>query len=210
MLRRARDRFIAGPAASSPPTPPRPIEDFTPDVVVADAFLSGRSSPPRPIGVARGVARANIWMMPIPRDPAIGPGFAPASTVFGRRRDAAIGGASQSLFHGPGCRPSTRPDAEYGSDPLSSFYEQALGADRSSCSAVRPSITPSRSVPGQRSLYGPILDDPNGWQPWISPWSDAQRAATSPGGLQFHLPEPGTGPAPRRRRPCRTCPCTPS
>jgi UDP:flavonoid glycosyltransferase YjiC (YdhE family) len=129
MLRRARDRFVAGPAAEFAADTADTIDAFTPDAVVADAFLFGSIIAAQGSALPVALLVPNIWMMPSRGTPPIGPGFAPAKTVLGRSRDAAMVAIVNRLFRA-GLPPVNSARSEYGLAPLSSFYEQALGVER--------------------------------------------------------------------------------
>src|SRR5579863_8712489 len=128
MLQRVRDRFIAGPAAEFAADTAEAIEEFRPDVVVPDAFLFGSIIAAQAVGLPVALVVTNIWIMPTPGTPTIGPGFALAKTVLGRMRDGALRAVVNHLFRA-GLPPINRARAEHGLPPLSSFYDQALAAD---------------------------------------------------------------------------------
>ncbi len=172
MLRRARDRFIAGPAAEFAADTADTIDAFTPDAVVADAFLFGSIIAAQGSALPVALLVPNIWMMPSRGTPPIGPGFAPANTVLGRSRDAAMVALVNRLFRA-GLPPVNSARSEYGLAPLSSFYEQALGVDRILVLSSPAFDYAASSVPANVRYVGPILDDPEWAQPWISPWADA-------------------------------------
>jgi len=170
MLKRVRDRFIAGPAAEFAADTAEAIEHFQPHVVVPDAFLFGSIIAAQAAAVPVALVVTNIWIMPTPGTPTIGPGFALAKTVLGRTRDAAIRGVVNRLFRA-GLPAINRARAAHGLDPLSSFYAQALAADLIVVLTSPVFDYASRSVPDNVRYVGPILDDPNWVEPWVSPWS---------------------------------------
>ena len=61
------------------------IDAFSPDAVVADAFLFGSIIAAQGSALPVALLVPNIWMMPSRGTPPIGPGFAPAKTVLGRQ-----------------------------------------------------------------------------------------------------------------------------
>ena len=74
-----------------------------------------------------------------------------------------------------GLPPVNAARSEYGLAPLSSFYEQALVAERILVLTSPAFDYASTSVPANVRYVGPILDDPDWAQPWISPWTEADR-----------------------------------
>jgi len=170
MLKRVRDRFIAGPAAEFAADTAEVIEEFQPDVVVPDAFLFGSIIAAQAAKLPVALLVANIWIMPTPGTPTIGPGFALAKTVLGRTRDGVMRGVVNRLFRA-GLPPINRARAAHGLTPLSSFYDQALMADLILVLTSPVFDYAARSVPANVRYVGPILDDPDWVEPWTSPWS---------------------------------------
>ena len=170
LLARARDRLIAGPAADHAADTTEAIDAFGPDVVVPDAFLFGSIIAAQ--GASRPVALLvpNIWIMPTPGTPPMGPGFAPAKTVLGRSRDAVMLAVANRLF-GAGLPPVNAARAAYGLAPLSSLYDQALSAPRILVLTSAAFDYASPMVPPNVRYVGPVLDDPEWARPWSPPWS---------------------------------------
>ena len=83
LLRRARDHFIAGPAADFAADTAEAIAAFHPDVVVPDAFLFGAMVAAQGASLPVVPLVPNIWIAPTPGTPPMGPGFAPAKTFLG-------------------------------------------------------------------------------------------------------------------------------
>jgi len=169
MLKRARDRFIAGPAAEYAADTDRAIEAFRPHAVVADAFLFGAIIAAQAASLPVALLVPNIWIMPSRGAPPIGPGFAPAKTVLGRTRDAAMLALVNRLFRA-GLPPLNAARSERGLAPLGDFYDQALQADRILVLTSPAFDYASTSVPANVRYVGPILDDPEWAQPWRPPW----------------------------------------
>ncbi|HVA03767.1 MAG TPA: glycosyltransferase [Acidimicrobiales bacterium] len=174
LLQRVRDRLIGGPAADFAADTAAAIEEFHPDVVVSDAFLFGAVIAAQAATLPVALLMSNIWMMPTPGSPAIGPGFAPAKTVLGRTRDAAMTAVVNRLFR-KGLPAVNQARARYGLGPLASFYDQALSADQILVLTNAVFDYASSSVPGNVRYVGPILDDPIWVKPWTPPWPDSDR-----------------------------------
>jgi MGT family glycosyltransferase len=169
MLKRFRDVFIAGPSADYAADTAEAIEAFKPDAVVPDAFLFGSIIAAQAASLPVALLVSNIWVMPTPGTPPIGPGFAPAKSGLGRTRDAAMLAIVNRLFRG-GLPPINSARRAHGLAPLTSFYEQALGADRILVLSSPAFDYAAPSVPANVSYVGPILDDPNWAEPWAPPW----------------------------------------
>jgi len=172
MLQRIRDRFIAGPANEYASDTADAIQAFAPDAVVSDAFLFGSIIAAQAASLPVAVLVPNIWVMPTPGTPPIGPGFAPAKTIFGRTRDVAMLATVNRLFR-RGLPAVNAARAEHGLAPLSSFYAQALAADRILVLTSPAFDYASASVPDNVRYVGPILDDPSWVAPWTPPWPEA-------------------------------------
>ena len=169
MLGRARDRFIAGPAAEYAADTAETIDAFGPDVVVPDAFLFGSIIAAQGASLPVALLVPNIWIMPSRGTPPMGPGFAPAKTVLGRTRDAAMLAVVNRLFRA-GLAPVNAARSAHGLAPLSSFYDQALTVDRILVLTSPAFDYAAPLVPANVRYVGPILDDPGWARPWTAPW----------------------------------------
>ncbi|MDR3649643.1 MAG: glycosyltransferase [Acidimicrobiales bacterium] len=170
MLGRARDRFIAGPAAEYAADTGEAIDSFRPDAVVPDAFLFGSIIAAQGASLPVALLVPNIWIMPSRGTPPMGPGFAPAKTVLGRSRDAAMLALVNRLFRA-GLAPVNAARSAHGLAPLSSFYDQALGVERILVLTSPTFDYAAPTVPANTRYVGPILDDPGWTQPWTAPWA---------------------------------------
>jgi MGT family glycosyltransferase len=170
LLQRARDRLIAGPAADHAADTAEAIEAFRPDAVVPDAFLFGSIIAAQAASLPVALLVPNIWIMPTPGTPPLGPGFAPAKTVLGRTRDAAMLAIANRLFRA-GLPAVNAARSANGLAPLTSFYDQALSAERILVLTSATFDYASSAVPANVRYVGPILDDPDWAQPWSPPWS---------------------------------------
>lgn len=174
LLQRVRDRLIGGPAGDFADDTAAAIEALRPDAVVSDAFLFGAIIAAQAARLPVGLLVTNIWIMPTPGSPPIGPGFAPAKTALGHVRDAAMRAAVNRIVR-KGLPPVNRARARYGLAPLSSFYDQALSADRILVLTNALFDYASSSVPANVHYVGPVLDDPGWVEPWTPPWPDSDR-----------------------------------
>jgi MGT family glycosyltransferase len=170
LLQRLRDRFIAGPAARFAADTSDAIASVRPDALLADAFLFGSVIAAQAASLPVVLLVSNIWVMPARGTPPIGPGFAPARSALGRGRDAAMVAVVNRLFR-KGLPAVNRARAEYGLAPLSSFYDQALAADRILVLTSPEFDYAAATVPANVAYVGPILDDPEWAGSWTPPWS---------------------------------------
>ena len=91
--------FLAGPA-------PRWAEDTRAelaarpvDVVLADFALPVALIPAKQLGLATATLMPNIWIIPTPGIPPLGPGFLPAKSFIGRARDAILRSLTERVFN---------------------------------------------------------------------------------------------------------------
>ena len=169
MLARARDRFIAGPAARYAADTLDAIAEHRPDAVISDYMLFGAHIAAEKAKLPAGALVPNIWPIPAPGVPPFGPGFAPAKTFLGRLRDAAVTRVVTRLFdRGLPALNGAREDL--GLAPLRSSFDQVLRCDRIFVLASAEFDFSSRFVPSHVRYLGPILDDPQWARPWSIPW----------------------------------------
>jgi MGT family glycosyltransferase len=171
MLKRVRDTFVAGPAADYATDTLAVINEVVPDAVVPDFMLFGTIIGAQAAGLPVAPVVPNIWSIPTPGAPAIGPGFPLARTVLGRTRDAAMLGLANRLF-GAALPTLNAARAAHGLPPLGSFYDQVLGTDRILVASSPTFDFSSSHVPDNVRYLGPILDDPDWAAPWAPPWPD--------------------------------------
>jgi MGT family glycosyltransferase len=169
MLRNARDRFMTGPAAEVAADTADAIAAIRPDAVVADWMMLGAIVAAQGKNLPVAAVMPNIWMIPTPGLPAVGPGFAPARTVLGRGRDAVMRAAATRLFDG-GLPALNEARAQHGLLPLTSLFDQVLGADRVLVLTSSTFDFAAAHVPDNVRYVGPILDEPQWVEPWIDPW----------------------------------------
>ena len=171
LLQRARDRLMAGPSADYAADTTDAINAFAPDAVVADSFLLGAVIAAQAASLPVALLVPNIWMMPTPGAPPIGPGFAPGKTALGRWRDRTMVTMTSRLFD-KGVPAINAARSTNGLAPLRTLNDQALGANRILVLTSPAFDYASKAVPPNVHYVGPILDDPNWVQPWVSPWPD--------------------------------------
>jgi MGT family glycosyltransferase len=171
MLRNARDRFMAGPAAEFAADTLEAIEAVRPDAVVADSMILGSIVGAQAAGLPTAVVMPNIWMLPTPGVTAVGPGFQPARTVLGRTRDAALRAAVNRVFDG-GREALNAARTRYGLPPIDALLDQVLGVERILVLSSATFDFAAPAVPSNVRYVGPILDDPPWADHWTAPWPD--------------------------------------
>jgi len=171
MLKRVRDRFLAGPAADFAADTADEISAFRADALVTDYLLFGSVIAAQAAQLPVAALVPNIWMIPTRGTPSIGPGFPPAKTVLGRGRDAAMLAVVNRLFN-KGLPTLNAARAAHGLAPLSSFYDQVLTADKILVLTSAAFDFAAPFVPSNVRYVGPILDEPGWAQPWTNPWND--------------------------------------
>lgn len=167
MLSRVRDRLIAGPAEQFATDTAEAIDVFGPDVVAPDYLLFGAIIAAQAAHVPVVPIVPNIWTLPSPGVPAIGPGFSLAKGIPGRSRDAALRKMVNALF-GRGLPPLNAARGVRGLAPLRSFYDQVLDTPRILVLSSPGFDFASPSVPANVTYTGAILDEPT----WAEPWND--------------------------------------
>ena len=179
MLARVRDRFIAGPAEAFAADTTDAIDLVSPDVVVPDYLLFGSILAAEAARLPVVPIVPNIWTLPSPGVPAIGPGFPLAKGLPGRCRDSALRAMVNSLFR-RGLPPLNAARTARGLPPLHSFYDQVLDTSRILVLTSASFDFASPSVPANVRYTGPILDEPA----WAEPWTDPdQQSMGDPLGL---------------------------
>lgn len=166
MLRRIRDRLVAGPAGAVARDTAREVEAFGPDAVLADHFLFGALIAGQAARLPVAALVPNIWSLPVRGVPPIGGGFRLARGPLGRARDAALVALTNRVFQ-PALPTVNDVRAEHGLAALDSFYDQVLTADRVLVLTSATFDYASPFVPPNARYVGPVLDDPG----WAGAWA---------------------------------------
>lgn len=171
MLARIRDVFVAGPAADYATDTAEVVDEVRPDAALVDFMLFGAVIGAQARGVPVAPVVPNVWPIPTPGGPAIGPGFAPARSVLGRTRDAVLLGLARRVF-ARGLPRLNAARAAHGLAPLTSFHQQILATDRIFVLTSPTFDFASATVPDNVRYLGPMTEDPDWAEPWVAPWSD--------------------------------------
>jgi len=140
-----------------------------PDAVVCDAFLFGAMIAAEAVRLPLALVVPNIWIMPTKGATPMGPGLPPPKGPLGRARDNALRVVVDRLF-ASGLPPLNAARAARGLPPLTSFYEQALRAERIFVLSSPTFDYAAAHVPANVEYVGPVLDDPGWAEPWTAPW----------------------------------------
>ena len=159
VLRRLRDQLMSGAASDFAAETTIAMNAFRPDALLPDAQLFGSIIAAEAAGLPVAVLNPNLWMVPTP---GVG--------------DAAVLRLVTRVVNG-GLPELNAARAEYGLEPLSSFYDQILGADRILVLSSETFDASAAFVPDNVRYVGPVLDDPTWIAPWKSPWPESN---TSP------------------------------
>jgi hypothetical protein len=100
VLRNFRDGFMAGPAADFTADTLEAVAAVEPDALLADGMMLGAMVAGQAARLPVAALIPNIWMIPTPGVPAVGPGFAPAKTALGRIRDRVMRTVANRLVDG--------------------------------------------------------------------------------------------------------------
>jgi MGT family glycosyltransferase len=170
MIRKYIESFLGGPSKQWCGDTFAALEASRADVLVADMTIPATFIAAEKLGIPSVGYSPNIWMLPTPGIPPLGPGFAPARGPLGRLRDAVM----RALVHramSPATPYLNEVRASYGLSPVATVYEQMLRADEVYLLTSPRFDFTSPAMPAKVRYAGPILDDPAWCEPWRSPWA---------------------------------------
>ena len=199
-----------GRRPNSPPTPPTRSTPSGPTSSCPTPSFSGRSSPPRRHRCRwRCSCRTSGSCRPR-GTPPIGPGLRARQDRARPHVATRCCVATVNRLFRAGLPPLNAARGARGLAPLSSFYDQALRAERILVLTSPAFDYAASAVPANVRYVGPILDDPD----WVAAVDVAvgrrRRAPARAGRLQLHLPEPRRRSCGGSSRRCRPCRCVPS
>lgn len=171
MLKRMRERFVAGPAGAYAADTAGAIAMAQPDVVVPDYLLFGSIMAAQAAQLPVVPLVPNIWTLPTRGAPPIGPGFPLAQGPLGRSRDALVRRAVDGLL-GRGVPALNAARRGIGLPPVRSFYDQVLDTDEILVLSSAAFDFAAPFVPANVTYVGPILDDPTWADAWEMPWPE--------------------------------------
>jgi MGT family glycosyltransferase len=169
MIRNYIESFVGVPAPQWAAETRAALESSRADVLFADVSIPAALIVGEKLGVPTAAFMPNIWLLPTPGIPPIGPGFAPARGPFGRARDWLLRTVSHRAF-APAIPYLNAVRTSYGLPPVATVYEQMVRADEVYVLTSPRFDFTSPSMPPNVRYGGPILDDPAWCASWDSPW----------------------------------------
>jgi len=152
VLRRLRDQIMSGPASEYAADSAASIETSRPDAVLADGLLFGSVIAAEAAGLPVAVLIPNPWSVP-----TAGVGDKAVARLVQRVVKTGLGDLNAARH-------------ERGLEPLTSFYDQILNADRLLVLTSKAFDPASAFVPDNVHYVGPVLDEPAWVGSWQSPW----------------------------------------
>jgi len=169
MIREYIKLFLGDPAPRWAADTKAALSSSGADVLVCDLFIPASMIAAEQLEVPTAAYCPNIWIMPTPGIPAMGPGLAPARGPLGRVRDAIMRALVRRAMS-PATPYLNAVRSSYGLAPVNNVYDQMLRADEIYILTSPHFDFTSPAMPSQVRYAGPILDDPVWCQPWRSPW----------------------------------------
>jgi MGT family glycosyltransferase len=174
MIGRLRERLFIGPSLAYAEDVLNELKQFPADVVVASEMLFGAMAGAEAAGVPCVGLSANVYLFPLPGVPPFGPGFLPATNVFGRVRDWVVKTVALREF-GKGRDKFNETRRALGLQPVQHPFDQLNRLARHLV-LTSAAFDFQSSAPPEHLVYaGPELDDPVWTEPWRSPWSETDR-----------------------------------
>jgi MGT family glycosyltransferase len=169
MLSQYMKDFLGGPASRWVADTLRVLDEHPADVLVTDFAVPAALIAAEARGLPSAVTVPNIWLMPTPGIPPMGPGFMPATGPLGRARDALMRSIMRRVFN------RVLPQfndarASLGLAPVESTHAQMMKADRMLVLTSPVFDFTSPAMPEHVRYTGPELGDPMWCEPWVSPW----------------------------------------
>lgn len=163
------EEFLATPAPRWIADIRRELETHPADALLADFAIPSALIAAEKEGLPSAMIMPNIWILPTPGIPPMGPGFAPARGPLGRARDGLMRRLISRLFDK--ALPSLNAArAELGLPPVASTLDQMMRADKLLVLASPVFDFTSAAQPAHLIYGGAQLDDPTWSRPWASPW----------------------------------------
>ncbi|HTV26073.1 MAG TPA: glycosyltransferase [Polyangiaceae bacterium] len=162
-------KFLAEPAPRWAADTRAELEAHPADLVVVDFAIPAALIATERLKLPAVTLMPNIWMIPTPGIPPLGPGFMPARTWLGRARDALLRGLMQRIFQKALPALNGARQAQ-GLAPLADVYEQLLAADQILVQTSPVFDFTSPHQPDNVRYVGPELDDPT-WTAQSARWS---------------------------------------
>ena len=169
MIRNYVGEFVGKPAPRWAADTMAELEARRPDVVLVELALPAALIPVEKLGIPSIATCPNIWILPTPGIPPLGPGFAPARGPMGRLRDAIMRWVTTKAFASANA-PINATRQAYGLPPVSGVHEQMSRADEIHVMSSPAFDLTSPAMPSTLRYVGPQLGDPSWAEPFRSPW----------------------------------------
>jgi MGT family glycosyltransferase len=169
MIRNYLHDFLGEPAPRWAADTRSELEQRPVDAVVAEFSLPATLIPVEQLGIPCAAIVPNIWVLPTPGIPPVGPGFAPARGPIGWTRDAIVRALVRRAFVSA-LPPINAVRRDYGLDPLTSVHDQMMRADQVLVLTSPAFDITSPDMPEHVYYTGPQLDEPAWAARWESPW----------------------------------------
>jgi MGT family glycosyltransferase len=146
------------------------LDRYPADFMLADFAIPASLIVAEARGLPNAVLMTNIWILPTPGIPPLGPGLMPARGPLGRLRDSVLRTMHRRLFDRalPHLNAVRR---ELGLGPVHSTQEQMLRTDRVLVQTSPAFDFTSPAMPANLRWVGPQLDDPAWTERFELPWS---------------------------------------
>src|SRR4029077_914014 len=128
MIRKYIQSFLGGPSKEWCGDTLEALEASRADVLVADMTIPATFIASEKLGIPSVGYSPNIWMLPTPGIPPLGPGFAPARGPLGRMRDWLMRAITRRAF-APATPYINAVRSSYGLAPVKSVHDQMVAAD---------------------------------------------------------------------------------
>jgi MGT family glycosyltransferase len=143
----------------------RPVDALVVDFAIPAALIPGEA-----MKIPAATLMPNIWILPTPGIPPLGPGLMPARGWPGRLRDAVLRKMTNRLF-GKALPALNAVRDSYGLPRVGNIYDQFLSAQEVLVQTSPAFDFTSPALPKHVRYVGPELADPEWSEPWRSPFS---------------------------------------
>jgi MGT family glycosyltransferase len=164
-------KFLAGPTPRWVADTLQTLDAHPVDAVVVDFYVPAALIAAESRGLPTAIMMPNIWMLPTPGIPPIGPGFAKATGPLGRLRDAIVRKVTYRLFN-KALPAINAARTGLGLPPVKNTFDQMMRADRLLVLSTPVFDFTSDAMPPHTRYVGAQLDDPSWAANWKSPWPE--------------------------------------
>ncbi len=163
-------KFLAAPAPRWAADTHAVLKAHPVDLVVVDFGIPAALIAAASLKLPTATLMTNIWAVPTPGIPPLGPGLFPARGFLGRMRDALLRGVMHRVM-GRALPALNAVRQSYGLPKVRSVYDQLLGADQVLVQTSPEFDFTSSHIPTKVRYVGPELADPGWSATWQSPFA---------------------------------------